>query len=254
MELYYQAALQYARRAARRVRDRRREALPARRAHALLRQGARARAVPHRARGRAVERHGGVRQPAPRAGRRARSRSSSTCRAATRPRKRGRIRTTTRRCSAACTRSRSTGRGRARATCAAYASPRTTTRRPRARRSAISRKRPEVDPKKIGVYALSFGSLLGHAHRGEGAPHRRGSGAVGVVRRQVLPHDRGVAALQAALRLSHAVLDRGRARQGVGGDDDGRAHGQDPVPDAARCRRIRSARADRGGATACSTR
>ncbi len=39
--------------------------------------------------------------------------------------------------------------------------------------------RPEVDPKKIGVYALSF----------EGPAHRRRGGAMGVICRQVLPDD-----------------------------------------------------------------
>ena len=69
--------------------------------------------------------------------------------------------------------------------------------------------------------------VLGHAHRGERTAHRGGGCAVGLVRRQVLPDDRRIAALQAALRLSHAVGDRGRARQGCRRHDMEGPHGED---------------------------
>ena len=185
---------------------------------------------------------------------RARSRSSSTCRAATRPRKRGRIRTTTRRSSAACMRSRSTGRGRARATCAAYVSPRTTTKNAASSAIGYLSQRPEVDPQKIGVYALSFGSFWGM--RIAATEHRIAAAAcpwASFVDKYYLMTEESPRYKQLFAYLTQSSteeeLDKVWESMTMEGLMD-----KITVPDAARCRRIRPARADRRKSTGCSTR
>ncbi len=90
------------------------------------------------------------------------------------------------------------------------------------------------------------GLVLGDAPRRHRPPHRRCRDEVQLLR-QVLHHERGLTALQAAVRVPDASVIGGRARRDRRRDGARRVHGADPLPDADAHRGVRPPRPARGG-------